>query len=207
MEPIIVSALEGLFDEEAEAAIYEINDRRLCLRHSWVNASLQWQTETTAEGKFWAVTFRGGEWCNEPAWGQGHGGIRFCKRCKRIDCIHLFEESTYKIPVDAYVWGEYVIGVCRRCHRRILLAGWQVVSHSEKDIALIQEIANELGASWSVHPLSFAYGSYYYTDFPVAVARLLDTGEGERARRFIRETFTLGAEPGLSVLAVKKNAP
>ena len=85
-----------IWDEEAKCQTYNINDKSICLiKHDFVNASLHWSKvlekgvkahislENRVAGPF------------TPQWGD-RGGIRFCTRCKFIDCIHNWEPETPK---------------------------------------------------------------------------------------------------------------
>mgnify|MGYP001575274607 CR=1 FL=1 len=121
---LVVPSIEGLYDEKAEAVLYSINNRVMCFNHAWVNASLHWESTKKTDGSYFCIDFQSEKSrFNSPEWGFGYGGIRFCKKCKFISCIHLWEKEetyTYTVKHDKYHHTEYVVTQCRICSRRIL---------------------------------------------------------------------------------------
>jgi len=89
------------WDEVSKAESHNISDRKLCLTHEWINASLRFE-KVFDNGHSVSVSIEerhdmvhrsslGDEHFGRK-WGGGYGGIRFCCNCKLIDCIHFWEE-------------------------------------------------------------------------------------------------------------------
>ena len=202
-----VDSIAGLYDEEVEARIYSINDRRTCFRHKWVNASLHWvkQIEVKDEGdkssgSCYEVSLESSKAKFNREWGTGYGGIRFCKRCKLIDCIHLFRgEKVYRVYRDEFYYVSYSIEQCEICKRKILRTGCGVCNPSKEAMMLISEVAKELGISWTGDPRKDGFASSYYLELPTNVSRLLKPIEGRtekqaemEVRAYISEAFMQG---------------
>jgi len=112
--------------------------------------------------------------------GTGYGGIRYCKKCKHIDCIHVFEPTiTYKVETDEFSGSQYTVSKCKICNKRILRehSGYSYPSKEAYD--LVDKIFKE-------HSVNMTNcGSGYMIELPLHVSRLLrDRGE-ETARRYI----------------------
>lgn len=91
------------WDEEAIAENHNIRNKRFCFKHDWINASLRFEittpkTSTNESGCYYISLECWGHETPFPVsgWGFGYGGIRFCKNCKDIDCIHLWEPEEPK---------------------------------------------------------------------------------------------------------------
>lgn len=188
VERVVVSSFDGLFDEEAKAILHNIADRRLCVGrfgrlvpHTWINGSLRFEKR----GIYLNLQSPGEE-NYHPEWGKGYGGIRYCERCKEIDCIHLWDRTTtYAIEHGKYYATERIVSHCRVCDRRIARGGSGVCRPSPEAQRLIAEIAQERG-----EPLVYGnYGSAYFCELPVAVSEVIDAHGVEAARRYVQGQF------------------
>ena len=107
------------WDEESAATLYNITDVKYCLFHNFVNASLHFG-KTTEEGEY-SISLQADRKPNfNPEWGTGYGGIRFCTRCKKIDCIHLWEDQpqpdeAWKTCDHEWLHPNKTQWKCRRC--------------------------------------------------------------------------------------------
>jgi len=45
-EKVVVVSIDNLYDEKAEAVSMKINDRRMCTKHNFINASLRWENQS-----------------------------------------------------------------------------------------------------------------------------------------------------------------
>lgn len=84
------------WDEKSLAETHDISNRKVCLvKHDFINASLHW-SKKVKNGEYHISLENDRKDENfGPPWGK-HGGIRFCKKCKHIDCIHIWEEEKEK---------------------------------------------------------------------------------------------------------------
>ena len=99
------------FDEESEALTCNIGDRKLCLKHDYVNASLHYQKN----GRYHFDIFRN----------NGNGGsVRYCKRCKKIDCVHIFDKTIQYEARYRYYKTVNVVAHCSSCDKWIHTNGW-----------------------------------------------------------------------------------
>ena len=122
-EYIDVVTFEGHYDEQSEARIYNILEKKFCLKHDWTNATLQWikngyyvDIETTK--------------CTEESTEWGHyGEFRFCKKCKKIDCIHYLDD-TKKLRrwINSQDYDTGIIQHCKRCDKWIYTVGCRVIN-------------------------------------------------------------------------------
>ena len=80
------------WDERAVAEIHNIAKREFCFVHNWINASLCFSKGNVSV----SIQERHDDEYFGKQWGTGYGGIRFCKNCKEIDCIHFWEEEIEK---------------------------------------------------------------------------------------------------------------
>jgi hypothetical protein len=83
------------WDEEIKSETHNISTKKLCLVHNFINASLHWSKKVPS-GEY-HISLQNDEEIRRfgPSWG-GRGGIRFCKNCKEIDCIHIWEDDKEK---------------------------------------------------------------------------------------------------------------
>lgn len=123
-----VESIDGLYDEIAEARLMDINKRKFCIRHKWINASLRWEKQLD-EG-FTSINFESEKGMFNREWGKGYGGIRFCSKCKRIDCIHRFKkEDTIEYRIgNMEDYDAFYVEKCEICGRKILTGSCQVLS-------------------------------------------------------------------------------
>lgn len=173
-----VASLDGCFDERAEAVIMNISHRQPCVgMHRWINASLSWSKGNRA------IALEAGEGPYTAAWGGGYGGIRYCRRCKRIDCIHWWDsEVVYSIKHHAYLSDKYVIAHCRFCDLRILRFSTRSVRASSEAATIIDEAALAQGR----RPVSEGmYGSWYSGELSAAVSVILEEQGTEAARAYV----------------------
>jgi len=123
--PIEVQSWGGLFDERSEAINCDINDRTTGPHKcEFVNASLRWESEHHRREGVWSGWNLGADESDfHPQWGaSGHGTIRFCRKCKHIDCLHVWEKSTKYAGPFAEDRSRIVsvISTCKICRRRII---------------------------------------------------------------------------------------
>lgn len=196
----VVKTIEGFYDEKAEALSVNIAKRRLCLKHDWVNASLHWskQVEIKTEGEkssgscyHISIESLARENFNSE-WGIGYGGIRFCKNCKQIDCIHLWEwQKEYWVRENEFCHDSSIIAKCKICERRILKSGVRLYSSSPEAYNLIQRVVKELNIPYD-NPVSSSYGSNFYTLLPMRTAYILKTATEAEAEGYVRSVFISG---------------
>ncbi len=192
---VVITSIDGLYNEKAKPLIMNINDRRLspkCLvgAHTFINASLDWVKENRSISlKSDGIERDGETWY---AFGQGYGGMRYCSDCKKIDCIHYWEsETSYQIKHSNYESTIYVIGLCRFCELRILRFSCGESSSSPAAQELIKKVAVELGRRnpWE----SPGYGSGWVLEFPATVSNLLETKGTDLAEAYVRGCFLRGS--------------
>ena len=178
---VTIKSVEGLYDEKSEAVIYNINQRKLCLNHDFVNASLQWERRDAEN--WWSVSF-------DDIGEKGYGAFRFCKKCKHIDCVHLWSETIeYEIKTDAYYAVHKVISKCKRCGLRINHGGSGYCTPSTEAQELIDAEFAALGKKPRTNQ---NYPSGWFIDLPINVSRLLDAGGIDAARKYIRQVAETG---------------
>ncbi len=171
----------------------DINVRKLCLRHKWVNASLHWQRRLSPES-FASIDFQSParEHFNSE-WGTGYGGIRFCETCKIIDCIHRYKDKEeFRHYHDQFWYVGYTVETCDYCNRRIMRGSWGSACSSESAFVLIRRIAEEMGMAWTGDPRTTKYGSGWLVEFPVAVSRVIERSGEPAAEVFVRTSFLNG---------------
>jgi hypothetical protein len=177
-EYIDVKTIEGLFDERAESASMHINDRRNCFRHKFINASLRWDNRKDGQDGFFSFDL-----FDE----KGYGNIRFCERCKMIDCVHKFdEEKTYRVKVDEFMAYIYCIGFCRICGRRIYRSGCTKMTPSEEAVKIVEEAAVDMRFDLK------NCGSAFFIELPYQVSVILKREGKLAAIDQARGTFALG---------------
>lgn len=190
-EPIFVKSITGLYDERSEAITKNIRDRRFCWHHKFVNANLHWAKPPRPDEKHcgWYVDLSSpGEPNFNTEWGKGYGAIRYCIRCKHIDCIHLWDISQSKNYCigEKFYYTSYVIETCRICRRRILLFACGVYKPSDRAWQIINEEHKKLlGKDFD----SLYYGSGYSAELPVHVSEVLDSLGEDAAREAVRQAF------------------
>lgn len=183
---ILVSSVNGLYDEKTEAVIMNISDRKRCWKlHDFINASLCWEKKIS-EKKHFSI------WIESPktellsGWGQGCGGIRYCRKCKLIDCIHLWEEprKAYEVEEGKYYSVGYSIDTCRVCNRRILRSSWGSCNPNMKALEIISKAASEIGKNVQNYP------SGWHVELPVYISEILDSQGEEAAMQAARQAFS-----------------
>ena len=168
-------------DEEVSSYILDINKRRGSWRcpfqgHDWINATLRWD-RAIDDRSHWSVHIQ------EP---DNGASMRFCRRCKVIDCVHLFEDETLRLDETTYSYSEYLVGTCKRCHKRILRSGWTVCTPTQRAIELVHEVAREAGTNME------RVGSGFHCDLPVSISKIIDASGEEVAREELKRVFAGG---------------
>lgn len=219
----VVTSFDGLWDEQAKAESHNIGNRTNRCRgvfthHTFINASLCWEVDRS-NFKRWPNCLHGRETtCVSvdiagPGPGSGgYGWIRFCVRCKEIDCIHYWKSNTnYVIRHSRWYDTCAQISLCVHCGRRILISSWGSSHADNEAFALIDEVCRKLnrptvssqsGIGVSVAPGLLvpqgAYGSAWSIELPVKVSELLATEGRDAAERFVSTCLTQGLrESGL----------
>jgi hypothetical protein len=177
------------YDEKAEAITCNINQRKFCLTHDFVNASLHWQDKSDRYSLQMEAPARDGF---NYEWGMGYGGIRYCRTCKLLDCIHNFSETMeYRKIIDEFEYIGYNVAKCRICDRRILRSSWGSSSTSPEAYEIIARIAKEMGEPWGGDYHTMPYGSNYYIVLPRETARFLKRSVNG-AEDYVRQGFRQG---------------
>ena len=85
------------WDEKSVAETHNISNRKVCLvHHNFINANLHWSKKVPSGEYHISLQNNGEDERFGSPWGRGYGGIRFCKNCKYIDCIHIWEDEKEK---------------------------------------------------------------------------------------------------------------
>lgn len=96
------------YDDISHPHLHNISERKFCFgKHKWKNAYLAWM-----KGDRWQVDIPSSK----------HNLIRFCIRCKLIDCIHYFgKNKDYKVYEvrNGDKTGFIVVRKCKICGLRI----------------------------------------------------------------------------------------
>lgn len=182
-----VHSVEGLYDERAEAVIHNLYGAPSCLLrpHHFINASLLWEPPHKTNESYYSIGIEGENW------GKGYGGIRYCKHCKLINCIHVWiSENTYVIRHSPYYQVEHSIAKCGICLRRIHRCSGGHAQASPRSWELIHQVSEELHRP-PVQPGN--YGSGWMVELPVAVSKAIDAYGEEAARDLIRQSFLTGS--------------
>jgi hypothetical protein len=193
---IIVQSFAGLWDEESEARLYNIANRKRCLHHNFVNASLLWEP-TKSNPKRFSIKLESPKSEFTCEWGVGYGGIRLCSQCKTIDCIHLWDNdkaATYIVQHGPFYEEHRSVDTCRICGRRIARSGCGVSKPSDDSQRIIAEEYMALNGR-EFNP--WAFGSGWSIEFPVYVSRTLASGGEAAAREAVRRAFISGDISGL----------
>lgn len=192
----VVNRIEGLYDEKSEAVLMNINARNPTLRcllgkHDFINASLYWSKNKNRSIDISSPGYKNKDGKIYGAFGIGYGGIRYCRQCKTIDCIHYWDEKTeYAVQHGRYFAEVYDVAVCGACNRRVLRGSFGEMKPSPEAWALIEEVARKLGRR-SPSPGS-GYGSAWMLEFPVAVSRIIDDQGVKAAELYAESTFLSG---------------
>lgn len=196
---IVVSSIDGLYDEKAEAILSHINDRKKCVwKHDLVNASLYWGSKKDDKGSYFSINLESPKSQFSCAWGMGYGGIRYCKRCKLIDCIHLWEEElekVYEIEKGKYYSEGYSIKTCRVCERRILCSSWGSAQPSRRAFELLSQAAHELGKDLNKYP------SGWHVELPIYISEMIDS-QGEAVAMDCARRAFMDTELGRNIMGV-----
>ena len=82
---LMTDDIKNHYDENSEAVLMNINDRKFCFKHDFINASLYWESKRDEKNSYCSIHFESKARENfNPEWGTGYGGIRYCKKCKHI---------------------------------------------------------------------------------------------------------------------------
>ena len=162
---------EPEYDEKSEALSCNINNRKSCwLReHDWINASLRAEFGPMKPGSMWSWDIENRKSVD------GCGGVRFCRRCKKIYCMHYFTEEdtvTYIYNESAFYHTEALVRKCRSCGIRVHCGSCGVNTPSQEALDLIYKTIgpDRLGGC----------GSGFHVKLPVQVSEILQThGEPE----------------------------
>lgn len=195
---IVVNTIEGLYDERADAVTMNISNRKFCIKHNFINGSLHWEKEVLesrdkekGRGSLYHISLEADAKENfNRDWGKGYGGIRFCRYCKLIDCIHQFTDVEYRVNKDEFEYTSHIIGTCAICKRLILKGGCTHFESTPESWALIMKVTKEMGIDFKDYGNS-GYGSNYYTILPANTAREMKISI-ERAETYIRNVFNKG---------------
>ena len=94
----VLWGVEYCWDEKAVHETHNVrHSGHFCVRHDWINASLHFQKNRVDVPGFWYLPL---EENSHTGWGNWYGGIRFCRKCKAIDCIHQWEDA----PPISEIW-------------------------------------------------------------------------------------------------------
>jgi len=107
------------YDEISHPHLKSISERKFCFgKHKWKNAYLEWRGYDKEKIE-WTVDI------GSRTVPDGHRGlIRFCVRCKLIDCIHCFgKDKDYKVYEvrNGEKTGFIVVRKCKICELRIMV--------------------------------------------------------------------------------------
>jgi hypothetical protein len=193
---IKVASFDGLYDEKSIAAVHNISNRKFCAsvvggHHIFINASLEWGSRHDQDGSYFSIRFESKARENfNPEWGMGYGGIRFCQRCKLIECIHLWGESKiYEIEDSPDYSRIACVDTCRICNRRIFRSSYGSVHASVEASELIDRVAREFG--WSIWDGKNT-ASGWILEFPCQVSAILRSRGTQAAEDFARHAFSCG---------------
>lgn len=220
-----VKTFDGLWDEKAEALSCNINKRVFCWKHNWINASLRWGG-TLDNYHVEICEVRGKD-------STGYGTIRFCKKCKLIDCMHWWKtETTYEIDWNKYYSETTTVKLCSRCNLRINTGGGGQCHPSEEASKLISEVMKELhdlkypkgadsttgvGMSYlgghnniipgNTYPGDYdpfySYGSGFFIELPITVSRMLEYMDREVVRNYVIDCCKNGISDSAMLYSLK----
>lgn len=186
-ETIKVSTFSGLFDETHLAMQYDISDRKFCLKHVFINALLKFEKGNYCVD-IWQRHTLDDCWTNYGLreWGAPYGGIRFCKKCKLIDCIHRWDSKTlYEAPDQPFVVEIKEVGFCGVCLKRVEINGYRSWKPLDVVYELIKKIAPEYGFEYDSDKLS---GSWWFLEFPQQASIFYERSP-ESSEAYIRENL------------------
>ena len=111
---------------------------------------------------------------------------------QKIDCIHLFEDQDYRIfSPDRYYSSCHTIGTCKICGLRVLRRAYGDFTHiPEKVHQLIGDVWKEVHGEQEVR-----WGSGFYSELPLQVARIMDNNGESEAREYVRQILKQGSIP------------
>jgi hypothetical protein len=198
---IIITSIDGLYDEKNTAELHSINNRKahnfLYREHKWVNASLEWrnqeydawhndrrprseQIDNPSAGTMWAFDLFSDRRC-----------IRFCLRCKQIDCPHLFKESQeYERQFTPYSGQQWLVSTCDICKRRILMGSNGYSRPSNAAFKLMDRVARDLGRN--PPGINSGYGSGWFIELPACISQVIDAQGEAEAERLVRLAYEKG---------------
>jgi hypothetical protein len=164
------------YDEKAEPVEY--NEPRykiiqkLCPHPSYVNASLA--THPTAERPFGIKISKE----------IGYGPLRFCRICKKVDCVHDFVNENVDEEHGKYHLTRHQIGLCRKCGRRIYRLSYGIHLANDAATRMMHDLAQQVGLDCNDYS---KLGSYWYCELRTKVSDLIDAGRTTDAEKFILE--------------------
>jgi hypothetical protein len=149
IEYTVVPTFNGLYDEKSAAETHNINNLLNCrfhLNHDFINASLDCRfIGHDGRERYIALHSPAVEHFNSD-WGNGYGGIRFCRRCKVINCIHVWDTTAnYEIEHSKYYSTRAEISHCVHCNKRIIRGGSSCCKPSEAAMLLLDKVFIEAG--------------------------------------------------------------
>ena len=175
MEIKKVSTIKGHYDEESKSVIQSINNRKFCFSHKWINASLRWDKNN------YSISIEN----EQKKWGFGYGGIRYCEKCKKIDCIHLWDEEKtieYRIGNNDFSYQSYIVKTCRICKRKIYTHGCTHNRPSEKAMELLNKYIPKYTSN--------NFGSWWFCELPVEISLMLEKEKEKDVIDFIKALTT-----------------
>lgn len=189
-DKIEVLTFDGLYDEKSEAVLHNILNRKRCWNHNFINGSLHFE-KSVDEKTYYSITLESVASTFNPEWGTGYGGIRYCTKCKIIDCIHMWSTTeTYIKRLSDFCYDSLSVSSCRICNRRISRGSCRVNEPSSAAWGLITGVASEMGRP--APGINSGYGSAWMCEFPVQVSQILKQSGELAAKEFVRETFNQG---------------
>lgn len=183
---VSVASMDGLFDRDVEHLLHSINHREKCWfnSHDWTDSYLHWRGPISPSDarydKFGdAIGFAGRSGFGDP--------LRFCKRCKVIDCRHYIpdEPAKYRVPRSAYRYLLYSVATCVRCGVRLRTCQGALNEPSEVAVRIVEEMAAELKFDLNNCPSGFVI------ELPVQASFIAERSE-EEAREHVRQALTTG---------------
>jgi hypothetical protein len=186
-EERVVTSFEGLYDIDHGCIGYDINKRSIVpcwlAGHDWVHGALAWRQQRQANGSYY-----------ESSWGHSYDrgafnfGMKFCRRCKQIECVHVMtEQFDYRIELGRHVYQTLRVGKCEICGIRMSLAGCTHYHAPERVTNLVREFSGKHGRQ--------NLGSGFWCDFPVYLESVWERDGEDVARAIADEALRVGRVP------------
>jgi hypothetical protein len=190
----IVKSIEGLYDEVSKAVLMQVNNRKRCFSHSFINASLHWESPHTAkDDSYYSIDLQSRKIHEfDCEWGFGYGAIRYCEKCKYISCIHLWDKAkfvVYQIDAGPFYHDEWYVETCRICGRRIRTGGCGVSKPSDEGWRILMDEHKALTGS---EFKTGSFGSGYSCELPVHLSEVFASAGEAAARQAARAAFQSG---------------